>query len=103
MSRLLRTDHPHSLRALTRMFGLPSWWAIYGALDHAVRTGLPATEKVLSSGFYASFAEHPEESAVFNAAMVAKAHGQVAGILATSAHPAGIRDAVPQRRLFLPT
>jgi hypothetical protein len=85
------------------MFGLPSWWAIYGALDHAVRTGLPATEKVLSSGFYASFAEHPEESAVFNAAMVAKAHGQVAGILATSAHPAGIRDAVPQRRLFLPT
>jgi hypothetical protein len=103
MSRLLRTDHPQSLRAFTRMFGLPSWWAIYGALDHAVRTGLPATEKVLSSGFYASFAEHPEESAVFNAAMVAKAHGQVAGILATSAHPAGIRDAVPQRRLFLPT
>ena len=83
ISRLLRTDHPHSLRAFTRMFGLPSWWATYGALDHAVRTGLPATEKVLSSGFYAYFAEHPEESAVFNAAMVAKAHGQVAGILAS--------------------
>jgi hypothetical protein len=29
------------------------------------------------------FAEFPEESAVFNAAMVAKAHGQVAGILAS--------------------
>jgi hypothetical protein len=83
ISRLLRTDHPHSLRAFTRMFGLPSWWAIYGALDHAVRTGLPATEQVLSSGFYDYFAKHPEESAVFNAAMVAKAHGQVAGILAS--------------------
>jgi hypothetical protein len=82
-SLLLRTDHPQSLRAFVRMFGLPSWWAIYGALEHAVRTGLPATEQVLSSGFYAYFAAHPEESAVFNAAMAAKAHGQVAGILAT--------------------
>jgi O-methyltransferase domain len=83
MSWLLRTDHPHSLRAFTRMFGLPSWWAIYGALDHAVRTGLPATKQVLSSGLFAYFAAHPDESAVFNAAMVAKAHGQVAGILTT--------------------
>lgn len=83
ISRLLRTDHPQSLRAFTRMFGLPSWWAIYGALEHAVRTGRPATDDVLPDGFYAYFAAHPEESAVFNAAMVAKAHGQVAGILAT--------------------
>lgn len=83
VSRLLRTDHPQSLRAFARMFGLPSWWAIYGALDHAVRTGLPATEQVLSSGFFAYFAAHPDESAVFNAAMGAKANGHVTGILAT--------------------
>lgn len=81
-SRLLRTDHPQSLRALARMFGLPSNWAIYGALEHSVRTGLPAADKVLPGGFWAYFAEHPEESAVFNAAMAAKAHGQVAGIVA---------------------
>lgn len=81
-SRLLRTDHPHSLRSFARMFGLPSWWAIYGALDQAVRTGLPSTEKVLSSGFYGYFAKHPEESAIFNAAMAAKARDHVTGILA---------------------
>jgi hypothetical protein len=81
MSRLLRTDDPHSLRAFTRMFGLPSWWAIYGSLERAVRTGCPATDDVLPGGLYAHFAAHPEESAVFNAAMVAKAHAQVAGIL----------------------
>lgn len=80
-SRLLRTDHPQSMRALARMFGLPSNWAICGALEHSVRTGLPAADKVLPGGFWAYFAEHPEESAIFNAAMTGKAHGQVAAIL----------------------
>ena len=44
-SRLLRTDHPQSARALARMFGLQPNWAIFGALDHAVRTGLPAADE----------------------------------------------------------
>lgn len=38
-SRLLRSDHPQSMRALARMFGLPMNWAVYGALEHTVRTG----------------------------------------------------------------
>lgn len=81
-SRLLRTDHPQSARALARMFGLQPNWAIFGALEHAVRTGLPAADKVLPGGFWGYFAEHPEESAIFNAAMAAKAHGQVAAVVA---------------------
>lgn len=81
-SRLLRSDHPQSLRSLARMFGLPINWAIFGALEHTIRTGLPAADKVLPGGFWAYFAEHPEESGIFNAAMAGKAHAQVAGVVA---------------------
>jgi hypothetical protein len=81
-SRLLRHDHPQSMRALVRMLGLPINWATYGSLEHSIRTGLPAAEKVLAGGYWAYFAEHPEENAIFNAAMASKAHGQVAGIIA---------------------
>jgi len=81
-SRLLRSDHPQSLRAFARMIGLPINWSIYGALDHTLRTGQPAAEKVLPGGLWAYYAEHPEEASIFNAAMAAKAHGQVAGVIA---------------------
>jgi hypothetical protein len=81
-SRLLRTDHPQSMRAFVRMFGLWINWATYEALEHSLRTGRPATEKILPGGRWAYYSEHPEEAGLFNAAMVAKAHGQVAGIIA---------------------
>jgi hypothetical protein len=81
-SRLLRTDQPQSLHAIARMFGLPINWDICRALEHTVRTGLPAADKVFPGGFWAYFAEHPEENGIFNAAMAAKAHGQIAGIVA---------------------
>ncbi len=80
-SRLLRTDHPQSLRGLARMFGLPINWATYGAMDHSVRTGRPAAEKTLPAGIWSYFAEHPEEGTIFNAAMVGKAHGQIAAVV----------------------
>ena len=81
-SRLLRTDHPQSTRALVRMFGLPINWTISGALGETVRTGLPATAKILPEGLWEYFASHPEENRIFNAAMTGKAHGQVAGVVA---------------------
>jgi hypothetical protein len=81
-SQLLRTDHPQSMRAFVQMFGLPILWSSFGAMEHSVRTGLPAASKVSPEGFWTYFAQHPEEGRVFNAAMVAKAHGAVAGILA---------------------
>ncbi|MGH2618791.1 MAG: methyltransferase [Thermomicrobiales bacterium] len=55
---------------------------MYGALEHTVQTGLPAADKVLSGGYWSYFAEHPEENGIFNAAMAAKAHGHVAGVIA---------------------
>ena len=81
-SRLLRTDHPRSMRALARMFGLPVNWAVFGAMDHSVRTGLPAAHSVIPEGFWNYFATHPVEHSIFNSAMVGKAHGQVGAIVA---------------------
>lgn len=81
-SRLLRTDHPQSMRAFAQMFGLSVFWATFEAFEHSVRTGLPATATVFPDGFWAYLAQHPEAGRVFNAAMGAKTHGTVAGILA---------------------
>lgn len=81
-SRLLRTDHPQSMRAFAQMFGLPILWSSFGAMEHSVRTGLPAAAEVFPGGFWEYLAQHPEEGRVFNAAMVGKARGAVAGILA---------------------
>jgi hypothetical protein len=81
-SRLLRSDHPQSLRAVARMFGLRINWASWEALKDTVQTGLPSAERVVPGGFWAYFAEHPEDSSIFNAAMEGKAHGQVAGVVA---------------------
>lgn len=88
-SRLLRSDHPQSMRAFARMFGLPICWGTFAELEHAVRTGLPATTKAFPEGFWDYLAQHPEQGRVFNAAMAAKAQGAVAGILSAydfSAH-----------------
>jgi hypothetical protein len=81
-SRLLRTDHPRSMSAFVRMFGLPPIWATYGELEQSVRTGLPVGENVVSGGLWGYVAQHPEANAIFNAAMVAKAQAQIAGVLA---------------------
>jgi hypothetical protein len=81
-SRLLRTDHPQSLRPLVRVNGIPIFWESYGKLEHAVRTGLPAVNEVSPGGLWSYFAGHPEESRIHDQAMTAKSQGQIAGVLA---------------------
>jgi hypothetical protein len=81
-SRLLISDHPQSMRTLVQLFGGPMSWEAYGLLDHTVRTGQPALEKVVPEGMWAYRAAHPEESEIFDAAMAAKARAHVTGILA---------------------
>ena len=81
-SRLLRADHPQSMRALVRMFGLPALWAVVGELEHSIRTGAPCTDRVLEGGFWGYLSAHPEASQIFDQAMTAKAYGQVAGVVA---------------------
>ncbi len=80
-SRMLRTDHPQSMRDYVRMFGLPPFWATFGEMEQSVCTGLQVGEKVTPGGLWAYLAQHPDANTIFNATMVTKAHAQIAGIL----------------------
>ncbi len=72
-SRLLRSDHPYSLRSFARMIGTSSWKA-FTELAQPARTGRPALGW---QAMTAHFADHPDEAALFNEAMVDKAAGVV--------------------------
>ena len=82
-SRLLRSDHPQSLRQLARMFGLEAFWSTVGDLEYSVRTGKPAADHVLDGGVWGHLSRHAGDSRIFDDAMIGKAHGQVAGVLAS--------------------
>lgn len=81
-SRLLRTDHPQSMRSFVRMVGNTFNWKTFGLLAHSIRTGESAAEQIAPGGAWAYYAQHPEESRIFDEAMMGKAHAQIAGILA---------------------
>ncbi|ALI98678.1 methyltransferase [Rufibacter tibetensis] len=81
-SRLLRQDHPQSLKAFAKMFGLPVFWQIFEGLEHSLQTGRPAAEKVIPEGLWDYFGTHAEENRIFNAAMTSKSFGQAAGVMA---------------------
>lgn len=80
-SRLLRSDHPGSLRDYVRMLGLPVFWDAFGDLDHSLRTGEAAFGKQHPEGVFRYLADHPEESRIFDAAMTSKSHRDIAAIL----------------------
>jgi len=81
-SRMLRSDHPQSMRELARMFGLNAFWPMVGDLEYSIRTGLPSADHVLKGGLWAYLSSDPEAGRVFDNAMTGKAHGQVGGVLA---------------------
>jgi DNA-binding IclR family transcriptional regulator len=71
-SRLLRSDHPNSLRSFARMVGMPVMWRAFTDSSDAARTGAPATDW---ASLVAYFSEHPAEASLFNRAMAGKASG----------------------------
>jgi hypothetical protein len=82
-SRMLRSDHPQSMRAFVRMFGLGINWEAYRKLEYSVRTGHRAMEKTLPEGFWSYLGRNPEANSIFNATMLAKAHGQIPAIVSS--------------------
>lgn len=77
-SRLLRGDHPRSLRAYVRMTGMGPMWNSFTAFADVVRTGQP------SSGWTAlieHFKSHSDDSALFDEAMIAKSIGAAEAVL----------------------
>ncbi len=77
LSRVLRSDHPHSMRAYVRLVGLPIFWETWGALEQAVRSGKPAVNDI-----FEYFKEHPEEAEIFDAGMKSKAQSVISPVLA---------------------
>src|SRR5207249_11640092 len=72
-SRLLRSDHPHSLRSLARLFGLPGCWNAFNESGYSVRTGIPPATNTHPKGLWRYFQESPEAGRIFNEAMVGEA------------------------------
>ena len=80
-SRLLCSDHPMSMRAFSRMMGLPVIRASFDQLEHSVRTGSPAIELAAGDGLWPYLMEHPDEAAIFGQAMTGKAAADTAAVL----------------------
>lgn len=82
-SRLLRSDHPMSMRAFPRMIGTPGFQASFAALEHSARTGSPAVEVVDPKGLWNYLEAHPVEAAIFGAAMTAKALADIGAVVSS--------------------
>lgn len=77
-SRLLRSDHPQSMRSFARMIGMPLVWNDFTDLGHAARTGRPALDW---SGLMAYFSDHPDEAGLFHQAMASKSGAVVPAVV----------------------
>jgi O-methyltransferase domain len=78
-SRLLRSDHPQSMRGLARTLGMPSLWDGLTELAVAAKTGKPARDWASLVAYYA---DHRDEAALFNQAMVDKSAVVVPAVVA---------------------
>lgn len=81
-SRLLRSDHPSSLRGFARMTATPFSWGSFTNLGHSARTGESGSTLLHPDGWVAYLQAHPAEADIFQDAMTAKAHDDVAAALA---------------------
>jgi hypothetical protein len=68
-SRLLKNDEPGSLRSYVRMAGMPAFWDRFTELGRTARAGRRQHDM---ASLVEYFAAHPDENAIFNAAMVTK-------------------------------
>jgi hypothetical protein len=73
----LRTDTPGSLRDFVMLIGQQPFWSSWGHLLHSVRTGESAFREQHGMVLWEYWAAHPEEAAVFDAAMTSLASGVV--------------------------
>jgi hypothetical protein len=70
MSDLMRQDHPQSLRPFVVFFPNPLHFRSYANLMHSVKTGETTAIPTVGKELFEYLQEDPEESAIFNAAMV---------------------------------
>jgi hypothetical protein len=82
-SRLLRSDHPRSMRAAVQVLGSELYWGTFGALLHTLRTGEPSAGTAYPGGIYAYLAEHPAAGSAFNTAMATRSRAYVRAVTAS--------------------
>jgi O-methyltransferase domain len=82
-SRLLRSDHPQSMRSFVRMIGNPAvgGWKAFELLEHSMRTGEASSSQAVPGGMWKYMSEHPEESRIFDEAMTGKSQAIIPGVL----------------------
>lgn len=86
LAGLLRTDHPHSMRALVIFQGEQAYGA-WGDLLHSLRTGVPAFDHVYQMSHFAYLANHADASAVFDRAMSEGTNQSVSAVLHAYSFP----------------
>jgi hypothetical protein len=82
IGQFLRSDMPGSMRGYARFLGYESNWRVWGALEHAVRTGEPGYDRVYGMSAFEYADKHPEAAEVLNEGMTSVSQveaAQVAG------------------------
>lgn len=82
LSNYLRSDVTGSLRAWARRIGRPDHWRTWGELERSLRSGTSAFRELYGVTAWDWRAAHPEENAIFNAAMTGLSAGMVDSIVA---------------------
>lgn len=81
LSELLRSDVEGSMRGVAMMMEAPFLRDAWSHLLHAVRTGEPAFDRAHGAPLFDYLAEHPDDAAVFDQAMVGASRQLIAAIL----------------------
>jgi hypothetical protein len=79
-SRVLRSDHPQSMRAFLCGVSAMSW-KLATALPETLRTGQSAAATLAPGGVFEYLANHPKEARLFDEAMTSKANADIPNLL----------------------
>lgn len=81
LSDYLRSDVTGSLRAWAMRVGRPDHWRTWGELERSLRSGTSAFRELYGVTAWDWRAAHPEENAIFNAAMTGLSAGMAESIV----------------------
>jgi hypothetical protein len=77
----LRSDAPDSLAGWAAFVGRPYYWSAWSSLLHSVRTGENAFRTVHGTDVWKYRSEHPDESTIFDGAMMSLTRGSNRSVL----------------------
>jgi hypothetical protein len=81
LGRCLAGDAPGSRRDYARWIGTPGQWQSWGDLLHSIRSGESATRFTWGVDAWTYRGQHPEERAVFDAAMTALSRAEAGAVI----------------------